>query len=224
MSEKVTLSEDQWTDAIRKHYVSLGDDEGQGVHPYYKAAFKDGVNFARALLASSPECGSGDADKRVARDESLRGEVAYQLQVRNRWLDMPTMRSIVDSAFNAAIATTIATIAAPAPAEPKGDPLSLTEEQARVQDYAEQNMLTYEEAADELRAAEPKGEQQAALSDDDMALFAQTDHEFEDCGETTTSYEKLLEWVSRGLLRCTHFEVTPDGNALLSTLNGGKHE
>jgi hypothetical protein len=120
MSEKVTLSEDQWTDAIRKHYVSLGDDEGQGVHPYYKAAFKDGVNFARALLASSPECGSGDADKRVARDESLRGEVAYQLQVRNRWLDMPTMRSIVDSAFNAAIATTIAPIATP-PAQPAQD-------------------------------------------------------------------------------------------------------
>jgi hypothetical protein len=55
------LSDEQWTDAIRKHYVSLGDDEGQGVHPYYKAAFKDGVNFARALLASSPECGSGEA-------------------------------------------------------------------------------------------------------------------------------------------------------------------
>ncbi|VVE33927.1 hypothetical protein [Pandoraea commovens] len=35
---------------------------------------------------------------------NIRGEVAYQLHTRNRWLDMPTMRAIVDSAFDAAIA------------------------------------------------------------------------------------------------------------------------
>ncbi|MGD1323550.1 hypothetical protein ACNHE5_01080 [Pandoraea pnomenusa] len=37
-------------------------------------------------------------------DANIRGEVAYQLHTRNRWLDMPTMRAIVDSAFDAAIA------------------------------------------------------------------------------------------------------------------------
>ncbi|QOV06300.1 hypothetical protein CPT_Maja_080 [Burkholderia phage Maja] len=39
-------------------------------------------------------------DKRSARDGSLRGEIAYQLHTRNRFLDMPTARAIVDDAFN----------------------------------------------------------------------------------------------------------------------------
>lgn len=57
----------------------------------------------------------GDPDKRTGIyadraadaqqvDADIRGEVAYQLHTRNRWLDMPTMRAIVDSAFDAAIA------------------------------------------------------------------------------------------------------------------------
>jgi hypothetical protein len=108
MSEKATLSDERiWEMAM-------------DAFPYEVRAYMDKqtmIDLARDIVAaSSPECGSGDADKRVARDASLRGEVAYQLQVRNRWLDMPTMRSIVDSAFNAAIATTIAPIAAPTPA------------------------------------------------------------------------------------------------------------
>ncbi|KVN91185.1 hypothetical protein WJ68_35430 [Burkholderia ubonensis] len=56
------------------------------------------VSGSPAMAAAAP------ADERAALDESLRGEIAYQLQVRNRFLDMATTRAIVDSAFNAAIA------------------------------------------------------------------------------------------------------------------------
>ncbi|MBR7900294.1 hypothetical protein [Burkholderia multivorans] len=53
---------------------------------------------------AATEAAPSPADERAARDESLRGEVAYQLHTRNRFLDMPTTRAIVDSAFDAVIA------------------------------------------------------------------------------------------------------------------------
>lgn len=56
------------------------------------------------LESGDEEPSAAQADERAAHDESLRGEVAYQLQVRHRFLDMTTMRAIVDSAFDAAIA------------------------------------------------------------------------------------------------------------------------
>lgn len=54
-SEPKALTDEQWETVIRMHFVSMKDDEGQGIHPYYKDAFRDGVKFARALLRESEQ-------------------------------------------------------------------------------------------------------------------------------------------------------------------------
>jgi len=56
------------------------------------------------IEASSAAPDEGREDLECARLDAVRGEVAYQLQVRNRFIDMVTMRAIVDSAFDVAIA------------------------------------------------------------------------------------------------------------------------
>jgi hypothetical protein len=43
------LSDEQIETLIRMHFITMKDDEGQGLHPYYKDAFRDGAKFARAL-------------------------------------------------------------------------------------------------------------------------------------------------------------------------------
>jgi hypothetical protein len=58
-------------------------------------------NFTRA---ANPAANVAQDDLATAKDDSVRGEVAYQLQTRNRFLDMATTRAVVDSAFDAAIA------------------------------------------------------------------------------------------------------------------------
>jgi hypothetical protein len=51
-----------------------------------------------------------------------------------------------------------------------------------------------------------------ALADDEADDFIQTVDEFGDTGETMTDYDMLMDWARRGLLECTHFEVTEAGH------------
>jgi hypothetical protein len=97
---------------------------------------------------------------------------------------------------------------APAPAKPKGE-----QEESLAFSYSHK-LLQERMGLPEQRAA--------TLSDEDMALFAATVDEFEDVGETTTDYSKLIEWVNRGLLECTRFEVSGAGNVLLAAHNVDK--
>lgn len=68
-----------------------------------------------------------------------------------------------------------------------------------------------------------------ALTADELAEFERTVGDFEDDGETSTDYTLLLNWAQRGLLECTHFEVTKAGQAILaaqpasSLAEGDKH-
>lgn len=41
-------------DMVEAEFVSRGDDKGQGLHPYWKDAFRDGFNFARSQLSAAP--------------------------------------------------------------------------------------------------------------------------------------------------------------------------
>ena len=41
-------------DMVEVEFVSRGDDKGQGLHPYWKSAFREGWHFARAMIAASP--------------------------------------------------------------------------------------------------------------------------------------------------------------------------
>lgn len=41
-------------DMVEKEFVSRGDGRGQGLHPYWKSAFREGWHFARAMIAASP--------------------------------------------------------------------------------------------------------------------------------------------------------------------------
>jgi hypothetical protein len=51
---------------------------------------------------------------------------------------------------------------------------------------------------------------------DEWEEFERTVEDFEDCGETSTDYEVLMDWAQRGLLECTHFEVTKAGQDLIA--------
>ena len=39
---------------VEAEFVSRGDDKGQGLHPYWKDAFREGFNFARSQLSAAP--------------------------------------------------------------------------------------------------------------------------------------------------------------------------
>jgi hypothetical protein len=104
---------------------------------------------------------------------------------------------------------------APAPAEPKA--IEGTHSVSALDLMADRDA----EFRSARRAAKPE-QRAATLSDEDMALFAATVDEFEDVGETTTDYSKLIEWVNRGLLECTRFEVSGAGNVLLAANNVDK--
>ena len=41
-------------DMVEVEFVSRGDDKGQGLHPYWKDAFREGFNFARSRLSAAP--------------------------------------------------------------------------------------------------------------------------------------------------------------------------
>ena len=41
-------------DMVEAEFVSRGDDKGQGLHPYWKDAFREGFNFARSQLSAVP--------------------------------------------------------------------------------------------------------------------------------------------------------------------------
>jgi hypothetical protein len=55
-----------------------------------------------------------------------------------------------------------------------------------------------------------------ALTAAEIGEFESTVTEFEDCGETSTDYAKLIGWTHRGLLECTNFRITSAGRALLT--------
>lgn len=85
--------EDEWTnDGIWRTEFEIG-----GIVIYDTG---ERVGNSAALSASTEAA----ADLAIARDATVRGEVAFQIQQRNRFLDMPTTRAIVDSAFDAAVA------------------------------------------------------------------------------------------------------------------------
>jgi hypothetical protein len=54
LSVEQPLTDEQIETLIRMHFITMKDDEGQGLHPYYKDAFRDGAKFARALLSRLP--------------------------------------------------------------------------------------------------------------------------------------------------------------------------
>lgn len=54
-----------------------------------------------------------------------------------------------------------------------------------------------------------------AMQADELAEFDRTVSDFEDNGETSTDYDRLMDWAQRGLLECTHFGVTKAGRDLL---------
>ncbi len=82
-------------------------------------------------------------------------------------------------------------------------------------------------AADEIRnlrailaraASEPRAE---GLRPDEVGLFSRTIEEFEDCNESSTPYDVLLDWARRGLLECTQLEITDKGRAALAASKEG---
>jgi hypothetical protein len=72
------------------------------------------------------------------------------------------------------------------------------------------------------RAASPQAtatqpaQTERALTAAEIGEFESTVTEFEDCGETSTDYAKLIGWTHRGLLECTNFRITSAGRALLT--------
>jgi hypothetical protein len=51
----------------------------------------------------------------------------------------------------------------------------------------------------------------------ELALFRHTVEQFDDCNETSTSFDDLMKWANLGLLECMHFTVTEAGKALLES-------
>lgn len=73
-------------------------------------------------------------------------------------------------------------------------------------------------------AAQSDGEQRtsaggdrraAALSNDELREFLNTVNLLDYCGETITDDATLVRWVGMGLLKCTCYEVTAKGSALV---------
>jgi hypothetical protein len=71
-------------------------------------------------------------------------------------------------------------------------------------------------AAPALPAAPIVTDQDLTMDVDELAEFERTVAEFEDASETSTDYDQLMDWARRGLLECTHFEVTKSGNDILA--------
>ena len=61
----------------------------------------------------------------------------------------------------------------------------------------------------------PASEPKAALDADELDEFTRTVEDFEDNGETSTDYDTLMDWAQRGLLECTHFEVTAKAHDIM---------
>jgi hypothetical protein len=70
--------------------------------------------------------------------------------------------------------------------------------------------------ASALPAAPIVTDQALTMDVDELAEFERTVAEFEDASETSTDYDQLMDWARRGLLECTHFEVTKSGNDILA--------
>ena len=83
-------------------------------------------------------------------------------------------------------------------------------------------------AASPTAPAQPCGDAEQAdeavtLSDDEASDFERVVDDFEDCSETSTDYEILMDWARRGLLECVHFKVTKAGqNALAARTKDSK--
>lgn len=58
----------------------------------------------------------------------------------------------------------------------------------------------------------------AALAEDEADDFIRTVDEFGDTGEAMTDYDMLMDWARRGLLECTHFEVTAAGHDAIDAI------
>jgi hypothetical protein len=74
------------------------------------------------------------------------------------------------------------------------------------------------------RPAQTAESEAVAMDADELAELAQTAEDFEDNGETSTPYDVLMNWAARGLLDCTHFELTSAGKALIAAQPAGGGE
>ena len=54
-----------------------------------------------------------------------------------------------------------------------------------------------------------------AMTDEDLALFIKTADDFADQGETDTPDETLFRWAGMGLLECTNYTLTEDGQDII---------
>lgn len=67
-----------------------------------------------------------------------------------------------------------------------------------------------------MATSERMGDGGPAMDAGELALFAQTVADFEDCEETTTDYDQLMRWAAAGLLECERFVITEAGYAMLA--------
>jgi hypothetical protein len=120
--------------------------------------------------------------------------------------------------LRAAIA--LAEVGQPTQAAPVQQPVPLQryepeiwrEDRIRMEPDADGDWVKWVEVAPLYAAAQPVEVQRVGLTDEESAELFQANEDFCDQGDTAVAYGSLMRFASLGLLKCTRFTTTAEGN------------